>query len=165
MNLRQALSVSLPWPASVLLLSLACYPIALVCAASGTGKSADDVPAVTGTLIFLLGLVPFYARRDYEFNGIGLLAISGAGLILAGIGWLFGTNFIIVVYFGMAWAMGLAAQPTAYGKAIQHRIELESLTYSNPPTAKRERLLHAWDFLIVLALGLLLLGLASVLMT
>lgn len=156
-TIRDGLRAPLPWPASVLLLSLACYPIAWVCMASAAAKEASDVPALAGTFIFLVGLVPFFARRDYWLNGGGLLAISGVGLAIAGIGWLFDSNFFVLVFFGMAWAMGLAAQPSAYGKATRHRIELEKLTYGNPPTAIRERWLHTLDFLTVLGLGLMLL--------
>lgn len=154
-NLMERLREILPWPASVALLSLACYLIALVCAASGAGM--DHVPSLTGTLIFLLGLTPFYLRRDYEFNSLGLLVISAVGLVIAGVGWLFGTNFVVLVWMGMAYVMTRLGFPTARGKAIQHRIELEKLTYSHPPTGKKEGLLEMWDFFTVLGAGLVLL--------
>lgn len=55
---REWLIFPLPWPMTVLLLSLSFFPIAWVCAASGNGKNMDDIPGMVAALFLLMGLEP-----------------------------------------------------------------------------------------------------------
>lgn len=157
-----------PWPLSVILLSLACYPIAWVCAASGAAGKMDDVAALTATLIFLFALDPFFMRRNYRFNGIGLLLTAGAGLLIAFIGWLFSTNFIVLVWMGMTYGLTITCRPTERGERMRQQIEFEQATrtgYSrwiNPPSEQGERMLAVRDFALVVVVVLIILWVVDI---
>lgn len=151
----------LPWPQSTAILSLMCYPVAWLCTQSTAGN--DDLMAYAFTLVFLLGLDPFFMRRNRQFSLLGLLAVFGAGLGLAGFGWLISFNFIVVAWIGMTWTLQVAAQPTKYGNMIDYQIGLEKQSpadrsrWLNTLTEQNERMLAVGDFVLVLIVGFLLL--------
>lgn len=157
-SIKQLLRLDLPWQLSVMLLSLACYPVALICTVSGKAAvDRHDVMSLTGTLIFLLGFDPFFLRRNYRFNLAGILLVAGVGLAIGLVGWLFATNLVVLAWFGMTWMLARVVQPTTWGKMIQHQIELEKATYSNPPTGQKERMRMMGDFALAVVVLLLLL--------
>jgi hypothetical protein len=164
-SFKQLIKLDLPWQLSVMLLSLACYPVALVCQACGKATvDRHEVMALTATLILLLGFDPFFLRRSHCFNLAGIVLIAGLGLAIGLVGWLFGTNLLVLVWFGMTWMLARVAQITAWGRMTQPQIELEESIDSNPPTRQKEVLLMAGDFAIVAVIYLLLLLAGSALL-
>lgn len=146
----------LHWSLSVVLLSLACAAAAWLSAMGATwGKSHDDAGAMTFALILLLGIDPFFMRRNHFFTPGGLLIVAGIGMAIAALSWLFRFNMIVFVWIGMTWALMSVARETQRGKAIAHQIALEKATYSNPPTGQNERKLMVYDFLTLLLIGFL----------
>ena len=155
---------TLPWQASTALLCLACVPVAWVCRATGARGWPDDLVPWVLTLIVLVGLLPYYMRRNHAFTLGGVAVVAGVGLVLAALGWLMGYNFIVLVWLGMAWAVRALAHATAHGRRIQHQIALEksnSTVWLNTKTERAERMLAVYDFATVLLVGLVLLWLWS----
>jgi hypothetical protein len=155
----------LHWSVSVILLSLFCIAAAWVSAMGATwGKSHDDAGAMTFALILLLGIDPFFMRRNHYFTPGGLVIVAGVGLAIAALSWLFRFNTIVFVWIGMTWALLSVAHPTPRGKMIAHQIGLEKATrksWLNTETEQRERMLIVYDFLTVLLVGVVLLTLWS----
>ena len=59
---------TLPWQASTALLCLACVPVAWVCRATGARGWPDDLVPWVLPLIVLVGLLPYYMRRNHAFT-------------------------------------------------------------------------------------------------
>jgi ankyrin repeat protein len=152
----------LHWSLSVVLLSLACAAAAWLSAMGATwGKSHDDAGAMTFALILLLGIDPFFMRRNHYFTPGGLVIVAGAGIAIAALSWLFRFNMIVFVWIGMTWALMSVAKPTQRGKLIAHQIDLEKATrtsWLNTKTEQSERMLVVYDFLTMLLVGFLLLA-------
>lgn len=152
----------LHWSLSVVLLSLACAAAAWVAAMGATwGKSHDDAGAMTFALMLLLGLDPFFMRRNHDFTPGGLVIVAGTGLAIAALSWLFRFNMIVFVWIGMTWALMSVARPTKRGEMIAHQIDLEKATrtsWINTKTEQSERMLVVYDFLTLLLVGFLLLA-------
>ena len=55
----------------------------------------------------------------------------------------------------IAWAQTYVV-PTARGTAIQHQIDMEAHTYSNPPTGQKERMLYVSDLAQIVVFSVLL---------
>ena len=152
----------LHWSLSVVLLSLACAAAAWVSAMGASwGKSHDDAGAMTFALILLLGIDPFFMRRNHSFTPGGLAIVAGTGMAVAALSWLFRFNTIVFVWIGMTWALMSVARPTQRGKMIAYQIDLEKVTrtsWINTKTEQSERMLVVYDFLTLLLVGFLLLA-------
>lgn len=113
-------------------------------------------------LVVLLGLNPFFMRRNHSFTLTGLLVVSGVGVGLAALGWLLGFNMIVFAWLGMTWVLLRVAQPTAWGKIVAHNIQLEQGTGKSKlptKTEQHEHTLFLYDFATVLLIVLVLLAL------
>ena len=156
----------LPWQASAALLSLACVPVAWLClAAAARGWPQEGVGPWAFALVLLLGLGPFFMRRNCAFTLGGLAAVAAVGLGLAAAGWLFRFNFIVFAWLGMGWVLRVVARPTAWGRMVAHQIALEAAAQTHAldtPTARKERMLVVLDFAAVLLAGLVLLRVFAV---
>lgn len=111
-------------------------------------------------LIVLLGLDPFFMRRNHFFTLGGLAIVAGAGLGLAALSWLFRFNTIVFVWIGMTVALQAVAHPTPRGKMITYQIGLEKAnrkSWLNTQTERSERMLMVYDFFTVLLIGVVLL--------
>lgn len=153
----------LPWPASTALLSLACVPVAWVClAAAARGWPAQDVAPSAFALIVLLGVDPFFMRRNHAFTLGGLAVVFVVGVGLAALGWLFRFNLIVFAWIGMTWALQVLAHQTERGRMIQYQIQQEKAhrtSWFNTKTEQTERMLVVYDFATVLLVGAVLLAL------
>lgn len=149
----------LHWSLSVVLLSLACAGAAWLSAMGATwGKSHNDAGAMTFALILLLGLDPFFMRRNHYFTPGSLVIVAGTGMAIAALSWLFRFNMIVFVWIGMTWALLSVARSTPRGKMIAHQIELEKAnrtSWLNTRTEQSERMLTVYDFLTLLLAGFL----------
>jgi len=149
----------LHWSLSVALLSLACAASAWLSAMGTTwGVSHDDARAMTFALILLLGIDPFFMRRNHYFTLGGLIIVAGTGMTIAALSWLFRFNTIVFVWIGMTWALLSVARPTPRGKMIAHQIDLEKAnrtSWLNTKTEQSERMLTVYDFLTLLLAGFL----------
>lgn len=157
--------VSLPWPVSVALLCAACIPAAWISALGASwGQSHDDAAAMSFALIVLLGIDPFFMRRNHTFTLGGLAIVAGTGIGLAALSWLFRFNTIVFVWIGMTVALLSVAHPTPRGKMIAYQIAIEKAnqkSWLNTQTERIERMLVVYDFLTVLLVGVVLLALWS----
>ncbi|GAB1394863.1 hypothetical protein MASR1M60_30270 [Rhodocyclaceae bacterium] len=157
--------VPLSWPLSLVLLCAACIPAAWISALGASwGQSHDDAAAMTFALIILLGVDPFFMRRNHYFTFGGIVIVAGVGIGLASLSWLFRFNTIVFVWIGMTWALQAVAHPTPRGKMIAHQIGLEKAnrkSWLNTQTERSERMLMVYDFLTVLFIGVVLLALWS----
>jgi hypothetical protein len=107
-------------------------------------------------LIVLLGLDPFFMRRNHYFTFGEIVIVAGTGIGLAAMSWLFRFSTIVFVWVGMTWALLSVAHPTPHGKMIAHQIGLEKAnrkSWLNTQTEQRERMLMVYDFLTVLLVG------------
>ena len=156
----------LPWQASAALLSLACVPVAWLClAAAVRGWPQEGVGPWALALVVLLGLGPFFMRRNCAFTLGGLAAVAAVGLGLAAAGWLFRFNFIVFAWLGMGWVLRVVARPTAWGRMVAHQIALETTVQRHAldtPTARKERMWVVMDVAAVLLAGLVLLWVVAV---
>lgn len=156
----------LPWPFSLALLCAACIPAAWISALGASwGQSHDDAAAMSFALILLLGLDPFFMRRNHFFTLGGLAIVAGIGLGLATLSWLFRFNTIVFVWIGMTWALLSVAHPTPRGKMIAYQIGFEKAnrkSWLNTQTERSERMLMVYDFFTVLLSGVVLLALGAV---
>lgn len=152
----------LHWSASVLLLSLACLLAGWVCVLGASwGEAHEDAWAIVFALVVLLGIDPFFMRRNHYFTLGGLVAVGGVGLVIAATSALFRFNMIVFVWIGMTWALHSVARETQRGKMIAHQIGLEKATrksWLNTETEQSERMLVVYDFLTLLLVGFLFLA-------
>ena len=148
-----------------MLLSIACAAVAWVSAMGATwGKSHDDAGAMTFALVFLLGIDPFFMRRNHYFTPGGLVIVAGIGMAIAALSWLFRFNMIVFVWIGMTWALMSVAKTTQRGRMIGAQIDREKATrksWINTQTEQSERMLIVYDFLTLLLVGVVLLALWS----
>ena len=156
------------WSISVVLLSIACAAVAWVSAMGATwGKSHDDAGAMTFALIFLLGIDPFFMRRNHYFTPGGLVIVAGIGMAIAALSWLFRFNMIVFVWIGMTCALMSVAKTPQWGTMIASQIDLEKTqkatrkSWINTQTEQSERMLIVYDFLTLLLVGVVLLALWS----
>ena len=117
---------TLPWQASTALLCLACVPVAWVCRATGARGWPDDLVPWVLTLIVLVGLLPYYMRRNHAFTLGGLVIAAGVGLVLAALGWLMGYNFIVLVWLGWRGRCGRWRMPRRTGAASSIKLRWRS---------------------------------------
>ncbi len=157
-------STALHWLVSTALLCVACLAVAWLTSRSAESwHSFSEVLPVWFALVILLGMSPFYMRRNYDFNLVGLLVVSGVGVGMAALGWLLGFNMIVFVWMGMTWVLLRVARPTARGNMVTHNIQLEqsaSKSIFPTKTEQHERLLFLYDFAMVLLVILALLALS-----
>lgn len=147
---------NVPWPVSVIALSLSAIPAGYFCASSGGERI--DTGAMVWALVYLVGLTPFFSRRTTAYSINGLLMIALTGNLIAFFGWLIRANAIVVVWIAMAYATEHFSRTLAYGRLIAGQIELEkqqpgASKWINPPSVQRQRMLFVYDLAIVLGVG------------
>ncbi|MEN3371958.1 hypothetical protein [Dechloromonas sp. ZS-1] len=149
----------LPWPVSLVLLMLACALAGWICAVAGQTK--ENPGASMATLMFLLGTVPFFARRVGGFTLFGVLVVTVVGIFVSLSGFLFKANVVVLAVLAMGTVLSLVFSNNGYGKAKAAQIELEN----NQPgksrfiatrTEQEQNMLWIGDFAIVLAVTVLL---------
>ena len=113
------------------------------------------------TLVFLLGTMPFFARRVGGFSLFGVLVVTVVGILVSLSGFLFKANVVVLTVLAMGTVLSLVFRNNGYGKAKAVQIELEK----NQPgksrfiatrTEQEQNMLWIGDFAIVLAVTVLL---------
>lgn len=92
--------------------------------------ASDEIPegetkAVFLTLAFLIGSVPFFARRGGSFGTKAVAAICFTGVGISLLGKLVGFPAEVPLVFGYALAMSLTFEKNASGEETERKIEEE----------------------------------------
>lgn len=150
---------ALPWPIATGCLLLGTAWIGWVCAVAGQSREGP-VPTML-TLMLLLGSMPFFSRRLGGYSLVGVLVVTGAGLLVALLGWLLGGNPVVFVFLVMGGLLSRVFHLSAYGRMQAELIELEE----NQPgrkgvmatrTRQAQSMLWVGDFVQVVILLLFL---------
>ena len=145
------------WLLPTLLLSFMAWPIAWPCDIQSKGGA--EIGSTVVAQILLVGLIPFYDRRNRVFGLGGIVVVAISGLVIAAFGRMAGANVIVLVVLAQMAVLTLSNRLTTRGEHIFQRIEQEKATtrWLATKTEQSERMLELKDFAVVILIGVLLL--------